>query len=66
MKPLQEAMLAANTLIHQYGDGAEEYVAKQLWASKQKEDEATAARWQYMLEALKQVRELRAKTKHGS
>lgn len=39
-------MLAANTLIHRYGDGAEEYAATQLWDATQKQDDANASRWQ--------------------
>jgi hypothetical protein len=66
MDSLQEAMLAANTLIHQYGDGAEEYITKQLWGARQKEDEASVSKWRQMLEALKHVRELRAKVKNES
>jgi hypothetical protein len=62
----QQVMLAANALIHQHGSSAEEYATRQLWESRQKEDETNAARWLSMLEALKQVRELRAKIEHES
>ena len=62
----QETLLAANALIHRHGEGAEEYVAQQLWDSRQRKDQKSTAEWLDMLEALKRVRELRAKTEHGS
>jgi hypothetical protein len=61
MEPSVEVMLAANMLIHRHGNGAEEYAAQQLWDSGRNKDEENAARWRLMLEALKKVRELRAK-----
>jgi transcriptional regulator with XRE-family HTH domain len=61
-----DALLAANALIHRHGAGAEEFAAKQLWNSIRKDDERSAAKWLSMLEALKQVRERKTKTKHGS
>jgi hypothetical protein len=66
MEPPPEVMLAANALIHRHGDGAEEYAARQLWDHRQKQDKKSAAYWQSILEALKRVRELRSKVKHGS
>jgi hypothetical protein len=66
MESSQEDMLAANALIHQHGDGAEEYIARQLWDSRQKKDKTSTSRWQSLLEALRRVRELRARTKHES
>jgi hypothetical protein len=61
-----EVLLEANTLIHRHGNGAEEYAARQLWDSRRKKDEENAAWWRSMLEALKRVRELRAKILRGS
>jgi hypothetical protein len=66
MKLFQETLLAANELIHRRGDGAEEYVAKQLSDSRQKEFQKGVSQWLEMTEALKWVRELRAKIAHGS
>ena len=66
MKLSKETLLAANELIHRRGDSAEEHVAKQLSDSRRKEFQKGAARWLDMKEALKWVRELRAKIAHGS
>ena len=59
-------MLAANTLIRQAGDGAEEYAAQKLLDSIRKKDEENPARWLDMLLALKRVRELKAEAEYGS
>jgi hypothetical protein len=56
-------MLTANTLIHQYGGGAEEYVSQQLWKSQQRSDEKDVARWRSLLDAIKKVREIRDQIK---
>jgi hypothetical protein len=66
MKLSKETLLAANELIHRRGDSAEEYVAKQLSDSRKKEFQKGASQWLEMTEALKWVRELRAKIAHGS
>jgi hypothetical protein len=66
MKLPSEVMLAANALIHWHGNGAEEYAARQLWESRRTKDEKSTSYCSSMLEALKPVRELRAKVEHGS
>lgn len=54
-------MLAANRLIHEYGEGAEEYAASQLWKARSGENADEAAKWQNIVDALKKVRDLRKK-----
>ena len=58
-----EMMLAANTLIRQYGDAAEEHASQQLWTCRQKADEEKADQWRSVLEAIKKVREIRKTSK---
>lgn len=59
MTPDPQILLAANRLIYQYGDDAEEYAATQLWAARQASNETEAAKWLSLIAALKEVRALR-------
>jgi len=59
--PNTDLLLAANRLIHQYGEHAEEHAAAQLWAARQAQDQAEAAKWQSLIEAIREVRNLRNK-----
>ena len=52
-------MLTANLLIHQYGDGAEEYTSKEIRKLRQKGNQKGAARWRSVLEAMGEVRKIR-------
>ena len=61
MEPPTETLLAANTLVHTHGNGAEEFATTQLWQARQGKDETGVAKWLGMLEALKRVREIRGK-----
>jgi hypothetical protein len=45
---------AANVLIHEHGNDAEEHATKNLWAARQAQDQAEAARWQSLIDALKE------------
>jgi hypothetical protein len=66
MKPPTELLLTADTLIHHYGDGTEEYVAQQLWDSGRNKNQTHAAYWRSMVEAVKWMRKLRAEIERGS
>jgi urease accessory protein UreF len=61
-----DTLLTANALLLRHGAGAEEYVTQKLWDSAQKGSTKDETQWQAVLEAIKRVREIRAKTKRGS
>jgi hypothetical protein len=63
MEPSTETLLAANALIRQYGEAAEEHASQQLWTCRQNADEEKADQWRVVLEAIKKVREIREKTR---
>ena len=66
MKPSTTTKMLANDLIHHHGEGAEEYASEQLQDCQQKKDKHGAARWRETLQALKEVRKLRAKIQRES
>jgi hypothetical protein len=65
MKISTETMLAADALVHHHGPATEEYATQKLWDSRQQGSTEDEAKWATMLEAIKRVREIHAKTKRG-
>ena len=60
--PDRKDLLAANALIHQHGEHAEEHATTNLWSARQSKDAVEFAKWQALIDALKEVRALRKKT----
>jgi len=52
-------LLAANNLIEQFQEKAEEHATAKLWDARQSANESEAAQWHDLLEALKEVRRIR-------
>jgi|HubBroStandDraft_1064217.scaffolds.fasta_scaffold967956_2 hypothetical protein len=61
-----DTLLTANALILRHGAGAEEYATQKLWDARKQGSEKEATQWATLLEALKRVREIQARTRRGS
>jgi transcriptional regulator with XRE-family HTH domain len=59
-------MLAANQIIHQHGDGAEQYVSRQIRRLQQKSNPQGAGKWRAILRAIGEVRKLRQEVSRES